>query len=100
MNSADELKLSKTDRLGLAYCRLNSWKWDDIVGPKPAGFDDMPNTVPGKPDDPGAKYYYVSPAIRGIESIIGEANASRCHFLFNLGKTEEEWLRWYCSPDR
>ena len=55
--------LNKIDRLGLAYCRLNCWEWDNIIGPKPEGFD----------------------------------NASRCWWKFILGKTEDEWFRWFVS---
>ena len=40
LNEEQEKKLNYVDRLGLAYCRLNSWEWDDAVGPKPEGFDE------------------------------------------------------------
>lgn len=97
----DEASLPWTDRLGLAYCRLNGWEWDDLLGPKPKGFDDLPNydrkrgmpfhkSLPSKQD-------YIDPAINAIRSIIGEANASRCHWKFSLGRTEEEWFKWYVS---
>lgn len=84
----DESKLNWVDRLGLAYCRLNSWKWDDLLGPSPDGFSDMSKTE---------KMKYLQPAYKGIESIIGTANTSRCWWIFELGRTEEEWLRWYIT---
>lgn len=93
MSTVDKSKLDRTDRLGLAWCRLNSFVWDEIIGEKPPGFDELPNYAEGK----ASKHDYVHPAILGIESIIGEANASRCWWVFKLGKTEEEWLRWYIS---
>lgn len=93
MIAVDESELDRIDRLGLAYCRLNSFGWDEIIGEKPPGFDELPNYVKGKE----SKYDYVHPAILGIESIIGKANTSRCWWVFELGKPEEEWLRWYVS---
>ena len=96
----DESKLNRIDRLGLAYCRLNCYQWDDLVGPKPEGFDDLPRSasrhMPWQKKKP-SKSDYIRPAIEGIKSIIGEANASRCWWLFVLGKTEEEWFRWYVT---
>ena len=96
----DENALDRIDRLGLAHCRLNGWEWDEIVGPKPEGFDEMPLSIPGKKWAPGTRSYYIGPARTGIENIIGEANTSRCHWIFNLRRTEEEWLRWYCSTEK
>lgn len=96
----DENALNRTDRLGLAFCRLNSWGWDEIVGPKPEGFDEMPDSIPGQRWAPGTKSFYIGPALRGIDRIIGEGNTSRCHWIFNLRRTEEEWLQWYCSTEK
>ena len=42
----DENVLDRVDRLGLAYCRLNDWKWDEFIGPKPDGFDKLPDYDP------------------------------------------------------
>lgn len=86
------------DRLGIAYCRLICYEWDDIVGPKPEGFDELPDRTQEscffrrkKP----CKADYVVPAYMAIKEIIGEANASRCWWVYKLGRTEEEWFRWY-----
>lgn len=95
----DENALDRIDRLGLAYCRLISWQWDEIVGPKPEGFDEMPESGDKHSRAPGTKHYCLYPAYKGIESIIGEANTSRCWWKFELGRTEQEWLRWYCSAE-
>ena len=95
----DESSLTRTDRLGLAYCRLNCWGWDEILGPKPEGFDEMPDTDDGYANGKRTVYPtkadYITPAMKGIEDIIGEANTSRCWWVFELGRTEEEWFRWY-----
>lgn len=101
LSEEQEKELNFVDRLGLAFCRLNSWEWDDIVGPKPKGFDGLP-----KCDNRRFKIFqkeiktksdYLGPAIRRIESIIGKVNTSRCWWKFELKKTEEEWNRWYVA---
>lgn len=74
----DERKLSITDRLGLAYCRLNSYEWDDLLAGEPATDT---STCCRK--------------MMAIQEIIGEANTSRCWWKFNLGRTEDEWREWY-----
>lgn len=115
--NVDENSLCKVDRLGLAYCRLNGYGWDDIIGPKPKGFDGLPDydpyaverihhpiimgilakLFPEKYGRKPTKHDFVYPAMRGIESEIGGANTSRCHWIYGLGKTEQEWREWYCS---
>ena len=95
----DEAALNQTDRLGLAFCRLNSWRWDELIGPKPEGFDELPNYDPKQGwlfhKKIRTKSDYIDPAIAGIESMIGSANTSRCWWKFVLGETEEAWFRWY-----
>lgn len=79
MVNVDESKLDKTDRLGLAWCRLNCFEWDeDLLGEKPCDSEVV-----------------VRRAMDAIEQIIGDANVSRCWHIFVLGKTEAEWFRWY-----
>lgn len=98
MDSIDVSKLNAVDRLGVAACRLLQWEWDDILGAKPEGFDDLPNFIPGKSlkrSNKSCKSDYVGPAIHAIEGIIGKANISRCWWKYFLGKSEEEWLQWY-----
>lgn len=74
------------EKLGRAYCKLNTWEWDDFVGPKPIGFDDMTWKK---------KQQYIDPIIASIEEIIGEAGTNRAWWLYQLNKTEEDWVRWY-----
>lgn len=109
MIQINESELNRTDRLGLAWCRLNCWEWDDLLGPKPPDFDDLPFVSPTTliariRNEAWRKYrrsrqQYVRPARLAIETIIGKANASRCWWMFELGKSEEEWLRWYLVKD-
>ena len=70
----DEGHLNRTERLGLAYCRLNSFEWDPILGEKPDGFDNLPNytekrRLPLFKRKP-SKCDFVAPAIMAIKSII------------------------------
>lgn len=98
MIRVDESKLNRTDRLGLAWCRLNCGVWDEILGPMPDGFEDLPLVTLERrifQKKQPCKFDFIAPAKRAIVSIVGEANVSRCWWLFVLGKTEDEWLQWY-----
>lgn len=101
-DTVDESKLDRTDRLALAASRLDGYLWDPILGPKPEGFDDLPDyaepnrfTRKRKP----CKRDFTRPARRGIEDIIGEAAISRFWWIHGLGETEEAWFQWYTSPE-
>lgn len=101
--SIDESELNRVDRLGLAYCRISSYGWDDILGDKPPLYDNLPNYVP-EPRVPflkrkPSKHQYIWPAARAIRSIIGEANISRCWWKFVLGKSEDDWFHWYVGQE-
>lgn len=113
----DESKLNKLDRLGLAWCRLNCWEWDEIVGLKPDGFDNLPKfdpyeierikypltmqllskTCPKRYAKHPSKRDFIRPAKKMIESVIGFAYANRCWFIFELGRTEDEWMEMFSS---
>ena len=98
----DESRLTQNERLALAYGRLSGYLWDPILGPKPEGFDDLPRyTEPRRftRKRTPCKSDFVRPAMKAIESIIGEAATSRFWWVYGLGRTEEEWFRWYISPD-
>lgn len=98
MIPVDESKLNYIDRLGLAYCRLNCYEWDEIFGPKPDGFDTLPDVPPKRrlfQPKRLSKHDYLAPAIVAIECVIGKANISRCWWLFQLGRTEADWLHWF-----
>lgn len=91
----DETTLDRTDRLGLAWCRLNLWQWDPILG-SPDYWDSLPESKPwwkfwGRP----ARWQETTRIMREIEEMIGAANISRCWWKFALGRTEDEWIRWY-----
>lgn len=91
-----------TRRLAEAYERFNRFEWDDLAGPKPDGFDDLPNyrkehRLP-KQRKTVFKEDYVKPAMEGIRRIIGDAAISEYRFTEVMGLSYEEWLQWYLSP--
>ena len=87
MKNIDETTLNFEQRLGLAYCRLNSWQWDDIVGPKPNDFDNIEDLL--------VKNEYLYEPFQRIINIIGERNCNKYWWIFVLDKTEDEWVEWY-----
>lgn len=95
----DEEDLSFEDRLALAHLRLRYDEWDPIIGPKPAGFDELPAYCSRnfwgrrKP----CKYQFTRPARLAIQSIIGSAYISRFEATRIFGKTDEEWLADYVA---
>lgn len=101
LDAIDTSTLNKTDRLGLAYIRLKCVSWDEILGPKPEGFDDLPKFSkdikrPFRPlQHTRSKYDYTDAAAESIERIIGEANISRCWWVLVSGRSEKDWFRWY-----
>lgn len=81
----DESTLSFEERLGLAYCRLNTHQWDELLGEKPEQYD-----------DPFAGPKISAAIMANIESIIGTAKASECWWRFSKIGDHDAWLRWYC----
>ena len=102
-NITGEEQLTPIDRLGLAYCRMNCWLWDEVIGDKPDGFDEMPIDVSdfyrwwrrliGRPVR--TQFGCVRGHLHRITQLIGEDNVSRCWWRFVLQKTEAEWSEWY-----
>ena len=80
------------DRLGLAWVRANKWEWDEeVLGPKPENYDNLPNYNSGDK----SKRDYIAPAMRQIENELSRMVTSRYWWKYELGRTEEEWLKWY-----
>lgn len=87
----DETTLTENERIGLAYCRLNCWQWDPIFGPKPPGFDYLPNH-----QGPGmTKHDYIAPIMLELHIHYPDSLFSRSWWIFQMGRTEEEWMDWY-----
>lgn len=96
LDSIDESTLKFNERLGLAYCRLNCWQWDEIIGTKPEGFDDLPDCRHPSHGSQGLyKEDFVTPACNAIASILGSAQCSRYWWRFKLGRSDAEWVQWY-----
>lgn len=101
LREVNEAALSETERLALAACRLNTWEWDEIIGPKPEGFDDLPEYDNRRLKSVRRKIrtkrdYLIGP-LHLIKMKIGEAEISRFYWVYVLGRTEEEWRRWWES---
>ncbi len=89
---------------------LNDWKWNDLLGQKPEGFDDLPysNTkwlhklVKRK-----NKYDIVHPIIMYISGMFSEKELLHYHNVVCNGMSEEEFgrfwrgykLRRYCDEN-
>lgn len=89
-------------RLGMAYNALSRWEWDDLLGEKPEGFDELPKF--SKPNIFGrrkrCKYDYISPAVQLLHEV--------CPMLdYWAGKSDPETaaqspIQWFArhAPDR
>lgn len=98
--SGETTGILNTDRLYIALRRLNRWEWDDLLGPKPEGFDDLPKWTEKKWwqfKRRKSKSDYISRPKRAIEKIVGEAVISRLWWVNELGRTEEQWFQWYTT---
>ena len=79
------------ERLGLAWVKLNKYQWDEILGDKPDGFDEM--TTPERYD-----CGIISKQMRRIEDLLGEhhkAITSMCWWKFELKEDINSWIDWY-----
>ena len=101
----DESTLSPKERLGLAYCRINSWQWDDLFGEKPENFDDLPDIRPVKligriRNKKWRKYRrckqdYCKPIIVVMDQVFAKEEKLCYWWRFGLGRPKEEFERWY-----
>lgn len=78
----DKSRLNPEARMGLAYCRMNCFKWDEYMGEKPEGFEKN-------------KYELLKSSMKKIRNLLGENNCSKYWWIFELGRTEDEWAHWY-----
>jgi len=90
-------ELSK-DELCEIYDNANSWKWDRRLGEMPEGFESLPNF--------NWKWYhslfrrkskeiYIGPVCEAISKIVGEKQLLKYHHLHNLGRSSEEFERFW-----
>lgn len=94
---SNERRLPIHLRLGLAWCRLNMYEWDDIVGPKPPNWDNLPTTSKeplfGKKKP--SKSEYVKKPMEKIKHMIGTQTTTLCWWVFVLKKPPTDFLQWY-----
>lgn len=88
--SPEEATLGWEDRLGLAWCRFNTYEWDELAGPKPEVFDRMTESE---------RTRFVAPFMHRIENAIGQAACNRAWWLFVIGGSEVHWMRFYLTGD-
>ena len=87
----EDYRTCSDDRLGLAWARLNTWKWDHLFGEEPKGFYDL---------NQADKHKIISPLMRKIEAEFAHRATSKAWWIHELGKTEEEWQRWYFDNNK
>lgn len=81
---------------------LNDWKWNDLLGQKPKGFDDLPysNTkwlhklVKRK-----NKYDIVHPIIMYISGMFSEKELLHYHNVVCNGMLEDEFDKFWCEHE-
>lgn len=84
-------------RLGLAYCRLNCYEWDDIVGPKPSNWESLP-TVSKRSlfgNKKPSKHDYLKGPMQKILRLVGRHTISLCWWRFVLKRNATDFLQWH-----
>lgn len=76
-----DLRKFTDDELCELYDRLNNWEWDDRLGTPPT--DDR---------EPDSERSFIMESIRHR---VGGKQLLRWHHIHNLGRTPEEFERWY-----
>lgn len=75
------------DDLAEIHCKLNGWEWDERLGEKPDGFDQMPTA---------GKHPIVFPLLLQIERLVPHYKLVRARFPFSL-MSEEAYDEWYSA---
>lgn len=89
-------------RLGMAYRRLSCFEWDELMGEKPEGVDEMPNY--SKPRLFGkrkpCKWDYVRPAVRLLREVCPMLDYWAAKYdPETSAQTPLQWFAAY-APDR
>lgn len=88
-------ELSFEYRIGLAYNRLTNWEWDELLGPKPDGFDEMPRISKRRLFRRRApsKFDYISAAMEVLREVCPMADYYANQFRVPPDeRTKVEWL--------
>lgn len=78
------------DRLGHLYVNINSYIWDELLGEKYPGYDDMTYQQ---------KHEIIGPYFTFVERELSEEETSMYWWLFGLNETYAEWHKWYYDPN-
>lgn len=80
------------ERIGLGYCRMNRFEWDEeLFGPAPDGWDKLNNIERHK--HPQFRHY-----CKMIDDILPEKMQSMYYWMIELKKTYDEWEEWWNDP--
>lgn len=94
----EELKQYSQLELCEIYDVLQSWEWDERIGEKPQGFDELPNynyKLRHKLLKRKTKEDYINPVIAAIEKTVPRKELFRYHHLHNLKRYNEEFEDWW-----
>jgi hypothetical protein len=74
--------------------KLNGWEWDDRLGERPDGWNEMPRSSKGTKF---SKYFYIKPYIEQVREKAGEKGCLKYHHLYNLKRSriqfEVYWIK-------
>lgn len=78
------------------YDNLNSWRWDDRLGEKPNGWDNLPNFRSTRIGERlfNSKFKIITPIKHEIVCMVGNKKLHEWHWIHNLHKTKEEYEAW------
>lgn len=99
IKSIEEIKTQySTDEICEMIDRLNGWEWDDRIGDKPDGFDDLPrynirwwHKLMNRP----TRRPYLEQAMWNLQSLVTAKEYYHHHHAKNLGVSEEEFEMWW-----
>lgn len=85
-----ELDKIDIDRLGLAYCQMNGFIWDEIFGEPPKDWNS-----PYKDNKTRHKDPHFQECFRYLESRLTSRQQSMYWWTIQLKRSYQEWAEWY-----
>lgn len=71
------------ERYGRAVLRMENREWDELIAPKPKGFDDLPIEE---------KARIIDPYLKEAHFIVGQEYITYLRRIVDFKESEEEWL--------
>ena len=88
----DDLRKYPVERIGLGFCRMNCFEWDEeLFGPSPEGWDKLNDTE--RHNHPEFRRYR-----KVIDDILPTKMQNMYWWTIKLKKTYEEWEKWWNNP--